>query len=914
MILLTQTSQSQHLAESGVLAGFFQREFGMYNRRRMVWLAGVAGLALVSSLFWHGKMSAQPQLGNQLPNPRLFTITPLGAKAGTSVEITWTGGDLENPDAFLFSHPGIKAAPVIVPPPKPDPKVKVDPKKPPPPPPPPPPVTKFTITVPADVAPGYYDIRLVNKYGISNPRVFVVGDLNEVVEKEPNNSDEQAQRVEIGTTVNGAITAPIDVDYTVFAGKKGQRVLISCLGASIDSRIGPDIKVLDGKLRELAGHRPLPQHDAAIDLTLPEDGDYYVRVCQFTYTAGNSEFFYRLNISSGPHIDAVHPPMIEPGKAAQVTVYGRNLPGGKADPAAVIDGKVLEKMTVSVTAPNEPSRLLWGGQANPLTALLDGFEYRLKGPSGTSNPFLMTYAQAPVVLENDDNDTPEKAQEVTLPCEIAGRVDKKRDRDWFAFTAKKGDVYYIELLSHRLGAPTDMYFSLRSFAAFGNAAPAAGSILWPTVMPPLLPKQDITTQDDNGNTLHPISFLTANRDPVPFRFVVPADDKYHVLVACHLADNLANPQHYYRLRITPERPDFRLIVMGPDFSRPDSCHLGQGGVNAFTVFAERLDGFRGDITLAVEGLPMSVTCPPQVIGAGVKQSLLVLSAADNAPAWTGEIKIKGTATIQGKPVVREARPASITWPVQPQQNIPTVTRMDRNLVLAVRDKAPFRLVALEKATVFHGDKVNVPLKLNLLMADTKPAGPIQIIPLPNLPNEFPPGLGFTNAAIPPGKLDGNLVLNVGGNVPPGNYTIVFRAFGPIPYGKDPKKKANVNVVLPTTPLALTVLPKQVATLSTANPNLAVKLGAQVEVIVRVARQFDYDGPFKVKLNLPPKAPGITADEITIAPGQNEAKLIVRVAANAPVVNLQNLSLTAQATIQGNVNLNHETKININVTK
>ena len=41
---------------------------------------------------------------------------------------------------------------------------------------------------------------------------------------------------------------------------------------------------------------------------------------------------------------------------------------------------------------------------------------------------------------------------MTPPCEIAGRVEKLGDRDWYAFTAKKGDVYNIEVLSDRLGA------------------------------------------------------------------------------------------------------------------------------------------------------------------------------------------------------------------------------------------------------------------------------------------------------------------------------------------------------------------------------------------------------------------------------------------------------------------------------
>ena len=49
---------------------------------------------------------------------------------------------------------------------------------------------------------------------------------------------------------------------------------------------------------------------------------------------------------------------------------------------------------------------------------------------------------------------------------------------------------------------------------------------------------------------------------------------------------------------------------------------------------------------------------------------LVLTAAADAAAWTGEIKIKGTAVIKGQPVVREARAGGIVWPsLQPQQAI-----------------------------------------------------------------------------------------------------------------------------------------------------------------------------------------------------------------------------------------------------
>jgi hypothetical protein len=169
--------------------------------------------------------------------------------------------------------------------------------------------------------------------------------------------------------------------------------------------------------------------------------------------------------------------------------------------------------------------------------------------------------------------------------------------------------------------------------------------------------------------------------------------------------------------------------------------------------------------------------------------------------------------------------------------------------------------------------------------------------------------------IPAGKNDATFALNVPANVAPGKYSIVFRSFAPVPFSRNPKdaKKPNVNMVEPSTPLVLTVLPKQVATL-TATPNVNVKAGAQAEVIVTVARQFDYADSFKVQLILPPNAKGIAAGEVTIPAGQNQAKLIVTSPAGTPPVNLPNLVIRATAIVNGNVPLTHETKINISVVK
>ncbi len=181
---------------------------------------------------------------------------------------------------------------------------------------------------------------------------------------------------------------------------------------------------------------------------------------------------------------------------------------------------------------------------------------------------------------------------------------------------------------------------------------------------------------------------------------------------------------------------------------------------------------------------------------------------------------------------------------------------------------------------------------------------------------MPAGVTFGNVTIPQGNNAANLILNIAANVQPGTYTIVFRVFAPVPFSKNPmdKKKPNINVVMPSTPVALTILPKQVANL-TAPANINAKLGSQTEGVVKAARLYDNNDPLKVQLILPPGTQGLAADEVTIPSGKDEAKLIVRVLANAPPGNRPNLTIRASAVIQpGNVTLNHEAKININIVK
>jgi hypothetical protein len=283
-----------------------------------------------------------------------------------------------------------------------------------------------------------------------------------------------------------------------------------------------------------------------------------------------------------------------------------------------------------------------------------------------------------------------------------------------------------------------------------------------------------------------------------------------------------------------------------------------------------------------------------------------------------ELKVKGTAVIRGNKVEREARPAGVVWPPnQPggNQRQPMLTRLDRALVLAVRPGAPYALTAtLAKPALLQGDKTDLKVQLTRLWPEFKTPLTVQAQPA-----DLPAGLTLNNnqpITLAPDKAEGTLAVNVGSGVPPGTYNLTLRTSSPIPFNKDlmAKERPPVNVVQPAMPVSLIVLPKTVATLALTNAAPSAKPGAQAEVVLRVTRQADYAGEFKVQVVLPKDTKGISAADVTIPAGKNEAKVVVKVAADAAPGNRAGLILRATGTLNGNVPVPHEVQFNFNVGK
>jgi hypothetical protein len=711
----------------------------------------------------------------QLPVARLYSVFPPGAKVATTVDVTISGDDLEKASALHLSHPGITAVQKTQAPalgetgPQPTPN-------------------QFTVTVAPEVQPGLYEVRASGKYGVSNPRAFVVGARNELIEKEPNNASGQATEVPLGSLMNGQSNGANDQDYFSFTAKAGQRVIIDCQAYRIDSRMDASLVLYDASGKELDRSRDVNRRDPLIDFTAPADGTYFVEVHDFLY-AGNGEHFYRLSIGSEPYIDFVYPPAGVPGSNETYTLYGRNLPGGQPSDVKGVDGKPLETLQVQIAVPAGESTQQLDNQSlvEPDEGAIDGFAYHLESPSGPSNSVLMGYASAPVVLEKEPNNEPAQAQVITPGSEIAGRFHPQGDRDWVTFEAKAGQVLWMEVFSQRLGLPTDASLLVQQVTKNEKGEEQVKEIA----------AVDDYLDNPQGQTRRGMALFDMKTDDPAYRFVAPADGTYRVLVRNQANYTAVDPRLGYRLAIRAEQPDFRVIAKprllpfsADPLQNPPTVWnplLRKGGTEILDVVVFRRDGFNGPVEVSVEGLPAGVTAKPITVAPGQEVGELVLVAAEDAPAGMGLINVVGKARIGEQDVAHPARYASMVWGGAANTVTPR-TRIARNLAVGVSggETAPYFIDAGQNVVLemCKAGTVQVPVKLTR-RGDFK--GAVTMSPFPLPPGVKPPVLTLDDKTAE-GKLD----MALAANTPPGAYTFTLTATSPVSYARNPEAVAEAT--------------------------------------------------------------------------------------------------------------------------
>jgi hypothetical protein len=113
---------------------------------------------------------------------------------------------------------------------------------------------------------------------------------------------------------------------------------------------------------------------------------------------------------------------------------------------------------------------------------------------------------------------------------------------------------------------------------------------------------------------------------------------------------MQGPDFAYRLTIRPAAPDYELKA------EPANPNIPKGGSMPVTSSVVQRQDYDGPIQIEVNGLPQGVTAGPAEILPGQKSTVVVLSAAPDAPfnARPGPIEILGRANVDGRDLVRTA--------------------------------------------------------------------------------------------------------------------------------------------------------------------------------------------------------------------------------------------------------------------
>lgn len=293
------------------------------------------------------------------------------------------------------------------------------------------------------------------------------------------------------------------------------------------------------------------------------------------------------------------------GKVPVVTGY---LPvGGKRGQTVnlTLQGANLGNMgSASVQMPNDKSEVTLA----------------LNTPMGpAANPIAMQVSDLDEAVEAEPNDQAGQATAVgNTPVIINGRIDKAGDVDVYRIKPAAAGNLSFSVNARRIGSRLDSF--LRVLDATG--------------------KELQGNDDANGKDS---------------RIVLGVQAGTEYLVEVRSQDRRAGGDMFYRLEINPPAgQDFRLT------STSTVANVGQGGSTAVTVNVARLNGFGGAVPLKIEGLPAGVTASPAVIPAGQPGVTFTLTAApDAAPGAPTQLKVTGTATIDGKEVARVAEPVEI---------------------------------------------------------------------------------------------------------------------------------------------------------------------------------------------------------------------------------------------------------------
>jgi len=328
-------------------------------------------------------------------------------------------------------------------------------------------------------------------------------------------------------------------------------------------------------------------------------------------------------------------------------------------------------------------------------------------------------AASPTRIESDAGDAEGagRIERIDLPCDIGGRFFPAADVDTFEFTATAGDVWWIEVASQRLGAPTAPAAAVVRVVADEAGERLVDVLELAEIAAPIKPSSNFYSYDGPP--------YDAGSPDLLGRLAIEETGTYRISLRDRFGGTRSEPRSVWRMVIRRGQPDFAIVGWGlhmelrngdrNDLSKPAA--LRRGSTVAVEVAAFRRDGFDGPIDLDVEGLPSGVTARGVRIPSGKTRGLVFLTAAIDAAVPPTPLRIVGRATVEDAAIERDCRLASVAWPVKDHSQEIPLTRLvtDPCVSVSAIEDAPLTITAGGEAAAeieaVAGSKVTVPLAL-----------------------------------------------------------------------------------------------------------------------------------------------------------------------------------------------------------
>jgi hypothetical protein len=410
------------------------------------------------------------------------------------------------------------------------------------------------------------------------------------------------------------------------------------------------------------------------------------------------------------------------------------------------------------------------------------------------------------IVEAEPNNLHSQAQKITLPCDLSGSFFPAADVDTFEFSAKKGEIWWVEVASERLGRPTDPSIVVQHVTTGEPGENLADVAELNDIPSPV-------KVSSNGYSYDGPPYNAGTAD-ILGKIEIKEDGTYRLQIRDLFGGTRNDPKNSYRLVIRQAAPDFALVAWalhmelrnGDRNALSKPIALRGGSTMALEVIAFRRDGFDGEIELLMANLPAGVTATGLKIPAGQSRGILLVSAAQDAPRGFSNASFFGRAAINGNVVTRPCRMASMQWPVpDASQEIPS-PRLLADVPVSVNgvEFAPITIAPAEEKwwEVGEGQKLTIPLTYT---SRSEFSG--DIINLQTY------GAGFDR--VPP--FDVSLTAKSSAanidlaalKTPPGEYVIAFYGCAVAKYR--PNKEAqprDIADIVVSTPVRIRVLPKQ----------------------------------------------------------------------------------------------------------